>query len=247
MPSQIDLEKGPDPPIVESRTDVELTQLPASLERRSGNSQDNIQDSSQQSNSIEHGDESSPQNDALNEEVADWHGDIEVLEYSPTTSNWNTRSISDIVDPFTLSDNVQIRLFLVEGPTMNTEKYFARIPEAFFALHRSNVLPYGYRSLLQDCLFSKWYRYVEQTSEQWSIDRKITKGKPYDLDVVVDPDKIQLDHKRFQFLPSTPRDCISLESGIHPLDKETITKAMRECISCYCYNNSDGFIGKNAE
>lgn len=169
---------------------------------------------------------------------------INVLEFRSGSQQWEDIPITDIEDPWLLSESVLIRLYLVEGLTQKTITYFSGnnergISEDFFRCHYLNVLPYDRLGFNSDFFFGKWSRRVYQNHHQWQIENRIAKGRPYNLDLVTDPRDVRLDHDRYERAMCIDRPYGSLE-GNPSLDKKYRRQAIQECIST-CYkrvNNS---------
>ena len=174
----------------------------------------------------------------------DQYSSIRVLERKHGASDWRSFSNKDIRDPFLLPEDVQTRLFLVEGLTSEVVQYFYGIKRDFYRYHCSNVLPYHIWKLDRNSVFGKWSRRVYQTQDQWMIDSKIARGRPYSLDMIVDPKEVDLEHDRYEILQCVPRPCISAEAA-RARGKEFLRRqALGENISCFFHRTDQGLVGK---
>ena len=168
---------------------------------------------------------------------------IEVLQIRSESLQWEATPIAEIGNPSILPESTPIRLFLVEGLAKEIISYFSDFDEDFFRLHHQNVLPYNRAKSDKNCFFAKWSRRVHQDPDAWHIEQKIAQGRPYDLDLVTDPDDIRLDHWRFERVSSVQRPCSYLEADL-TATKGLMRQAVQDCISI-CYKRVDnGLIGK---
>ena len=149
--------------------------------------------------------------------------------------------VSDVEDPSALPESVAVRLFLVEGLAFDTLQYFSNVDRNFFRCHYLNVLPYNRSGLGSNYFFGKWSRRVYQSRQQWDIEDRISKGRPWSLNIITDPKDIGLDHDRYDRPSGIQRPCSSLESC--RTDKQYVRQAIGECISCFYISVDDGLIG----
>jgi hypothetical protein len=168
---------------------------------------------------------------------------VEVLEFRLGSQQWEAAPFTEIEDPLLLPESVQIRLYLVEGLTQETVSYFSGISKDFFHNHYLNVLPYDRLVFGSECFFGKWPRRVFQNRDQWDIEDRIAKGRPYNLDMIVDPKDIRIDHDRYERPPGIRRPYSSLEATPN-LDKEYRRQALEDCISIFYKKVDNGLIGE---
>ena len=174
----------------------------------------------------------------------DAQSNIEVLEISSASSQWEVVPVAEIPDPSLLPSSVSIRLFLVEGLTSNTIKYFSNInTRDFFQNHRLNVLPYDLSGFSEDRFFGKWSHRVLQNSRQRDIEERITRKRPWSLNIILDPKAVGLDHDRYERAKGIVRPHSSLESGAEYREGYARV-AVDECISVYYQKVDTGLIGE---
>lgn len=169
--------------------------------------------------------------------------DVQVLEFRSGSNQWETVQVTEIEDTSTLPESVLIRLYLIEGLAQKTISFFSGFNKDFFCYHRLNVLPYDRAGFGNDYFFGKWSRRAYQNHEQWDIEKRISKGRPYNLDLITDPKDVGLNHKRYERATSAYRPYSSLEADSNT-DKRLMRQAVEDCISS-CYKRVDGrLIGK---
>ena len=122
--------------------------------------------------------------------------DVQVLEFRSGSNQWETVQVTEIEDTSTLPESVLIRLYLIEGLAQKTISFFSGFDKDFFRYRRLNVLPYDRAGFGNDYFFGKWSRRAYQNDEQWDIEKRISKGRPYNLDLITDPKDVGLNHKR---------------------------------------------------
>lgn len=178
----------------------------------------------------------------------DWEGlldassHLEVLDISSEDIQWTNRSVGSVEDVFKLPDSVRTRLYLVEGTTEETCLKFSIFSERFFRHHSFNVLPFTRCGFGDNIFFGKWFRRVYQNPEQRFIEERISRGRPYSSDRLVDPQKLRLDHERYKRVPCIPRRCSSLEP--YPGGHDLTRMAIGECASACFRRVGNAMIGR---
>ncbi|KAH0543139.1 hypothetical protein FGG08_002484 [Glutinoglossum americanum] len=146
-----------------------------------------------------------------------------------------------------LPEPVQARLYLIEGLSSQTISVLGDLqlglPADFFGNHCQENLPNARpKPELHRCFFAKWSRTVHQDHEQWEIERKIAAGWPYDVDTLTHPERLLLDHKKYERSPLIFRSYDPLDPQIHSQStppygvgrsEGTIRHAARTCVSFY--------------
>ena len=142
-------------------------------------------------------------------------------------------------------DNVKARLCVVEGLTEEVKDAFSasilRIPAGFFELHTADSFQRtdpSFKSATSS-FFAKWPRPVTETADQWAIERRISSGKPWNIDMDKDPHSVSLDHQRYSRLPGIYRPywpiCINPTGGM--------SFAAMENVSVHWDDHSGKYIG----
>ena len=173
---------------------------------------------------------------------------VEVLEFHTDSNRWHNAPDDTLDNPSRFIAPVLIRLFLVEGLGPGTIEYFSKhfpkMDRGFFQCHALNVLPYNSNTPDQDLFFGKWSRAALQEHDQWHIEDRINKGKPYNRDGITDPKTIGLNHDRYERATDVDRPCSSLEADASD-NKEVFRLAIQECVSI-CYKRiGDSLVGKS--
>lgn len=166
--------------------------------------------------------------------------DIETHQLRKGSREWEEVPPTLVADPFQVPAEVSVRFYLVQGLAKETLDYFSPIGLDFFYGHYSNTLPYGRPISAKTCFWAKWRRRVTQTRLQWEIEDKIAKGRPYNLDQIVDPKDLGLDHVRFEREQQVHRPLSSLEPSAKP--KESMQLAIAECVSGYFHEMDGGAL-----
>lgn len=168
--------------------------------------------------------------------------DIEVRQITKGDTTWTKVPVEKISDPSQLPTDVHTRLFLVEGLARKTIEYFSSISLDFFHGHFRNTLPYDRHEPNENYFFAKWHRRVDQTLRLWEILNKILQGRPYDLDILVDPERLGMNHLRYgvdrrMFRPRSSLDIAGRLSNY-------VRSAIEDCISVHHQYVDHGAISK---
>lgn len=175
------------------------------------------------------------------------NSNIEVLDFCSGSSQWTVVPSAKIENPSKLPESVLIRLFLLEGLTLENISYFNHISDEFFHYHSLNVLPYDLSGVGSNSFFAKWPRRVDQDQHQRDIEDRIAKGRPYSLDLGIDPKEIKVEHDRYEREPGIYRPYSSLEPNTQSKSntkRECISQAVMECISTNYKRDGAGLIGE---
>ena len=167
---------------------------------------------------------------------------IEILECKDGSSEWQTRTKSEVEDPFSLPQGVDLRVFLVEGLTAETVNYLPSIDRDFYRYHCSNALPYDRWKWDKSYFFGKWFRRVYQTDRLSNIDFNLDRKRPHNRDMAIDPKELELEHERYTRRKSIPRLVIPLEAAIAGSSLQR--KALGENVSCFYRREHHGLICK---
>jgi len=136
--------------------------------------------------------------------IEDSDGDLIWQELKPS-------GLFSLVQIHIFPDEVKARLCVVEGVTEKVRNAFSNsvlsIPTGFFELHTAGSLRQTDPRFISvtSGFFAKWPRSVTQTAEQWEIERKISNGKPWNIDMDRDPHSVRLDHQRYVHPPGIYR------------------------------------------
>ncbi|KAL8825399.1 MAG: hypothetical protein Q9191_004446 [Dirinaria sp. TL-2023a] len=168
---------------------------------------------------------------------------VEILEFRRGLSEWQVVPKEEIDDPSVLPESVLIRLFLVEGLAKETITYFSNIHEAFFLYHFRNVLPYERLGFDHNFFFGKWSRRALQNLDQWHIEDRIAKSRPFNLDMITDPQNVGVNHDRYERANGVHRPYSSLEANANIMGDQHLRQAVEECVSTYYTKVQNGLIG----
>lgn len=173
---------------------------------------------------------------------ADWtthldlRSDIEIVDIGDSLQ-WTTPHYDGVRYVTRPPDSAKVRLYLIEGMTRMT-RFCCPIPnDDFFYRHYLNVLPHNQSESDDDCIFGKWSRCVYQDQSQRDIEDRIAKGRPYSLDLLVDPLGLGLEHDRYEMDKGIHRPLRSLEPT-NTTEQAFTRTAMGECVSI-CYREVD--------
>ena len=153
----------------------------------------------------------------------------EVLDKHSGVPEWKSNPYKADDDLFELPESVEIRLYLVKGVTEEIISRFSVFDDSFFEHHILNVLPFNWSGFRNNLFFGKWFRRVYQNHKQRFIEERLSKGRPYDSDRLLDPRKLHLDHERYARAPCIPRPFSSLEP--YPKGENDTRVAIAECAS----------------
>ena len=168
---------------------------------------------------------------------------IEILDFRRGSTEWQIVPSAEIDDPSLLPEPTLIRLFLVEGLAKETITYFSNIRKDFFFHHSRNVLPYECLGFDHNFFFGKWSRRAFQNPAQWQIEDRIAKGRPFNRDIITDPQNVGLDHDRYERANVIHRPYSSLEANANAPDMPYARQAVEECVSTSYTRVGDGLIG----
>ncbi|KAH0548619.1 hypothetical protein GP486_007837 [Trichoglossum hirsutum] len=190
---------------------------------------------------------------------------ISIWEFRPGPDPWKKREFTPDLEPTRLGDGVTVRLYLAEDTATATLEGIRNIQgvgvrQEFFNYHKLNDPPSDC-SDFRDYFFIKWPRCLRQTPRQWKIEDRISSKRPWDLDSIIDPEKLFQDHNRYLKvklycrphapLEPKPTELSHLPAPVHP-DGRTVDgndgererfQVMRENISYYFKRVDGGFIG----
>ena len=168
------------------------------------------------------------------------HG--EVLDICSGVPNWKELDLESNEDLFKLPESVEIRLYLIEGVTEKIISRFSGFDDSFFENHTLNVLPFNWSGFGNNLFFGKWFRRVYQNHEQRFIEERLSSGRPYNSDMLLDPRKLRLDHERYARAPCIPRPFSSLEPNLKGEDDSRV--AIGECASVYFREFGNAKVGR---
>ena len=141
---------------------------------------------------------------------------VEVLELNSDSLQWETVPLLSVFgDPLSSPKTARARLYLAEGLTKGVISFFSHIDRDFFHCHYLNALPYGRSRLDNQHFYGKWSRQVRQTPQQWIAEDRINKGRPWDLNIPIDPREVRSDHVRYEMSRSIRRPHGSLEAHVN--------------------------------
>ncbi|KAF2453590.1 hypothetical protein BDY21DRAFT_424307 [Lineolata rhizophorae] len=157
---------------------------------------------------------------------------VEVFERSDSDNAWK-RVSSDgrlPMDPGACSDLGLSRIYLVEGVSIRTPLDFPAVSHRFWELHLQNILESD--QAIPDSFHFKSFRRVYQSKENYDIEEKLRRGKPYDLTITTDPRHVRLNHVRFErpYGPHRPYEPLETISMLE--DDALIRRCLSESISC---------------
>ena len=146
----------------------------------------------------------------------DGNSNIDVLELSSDSLQWESLPLLSVFgDPLIPPKTAGARLYLVEGLTKGVISFFSHVDRDFFHCHCLNALPYGRSRLDSHHFYGKWSRRVRQTPQQWIAEDRINKGRPWDLNIPIDPREVRSDHVRYKMPRSIRRPHGSLEAHVN--------------------------------
>ena len=167
--------------------------------------------------------------------------DAEVLDKYSGVAEWKLEPYKANDDLFELPESVEIRLYLVKGVTNEVISRFSGFDDSFFEHHILNVLPFNWSGFGHNLFFGRWFRRVYQNHEQRFIEERLSRGRPYNSDRLLDPRKLHLDHERYARAPCIPRPFSSLEP-YHKGENDTRV-AIAECASACFRKFGNATIG----
>ncbi|KAI9771082.1 MAG: hypothetical protein M1840_002433 [Geoglossum simile] len=190
------------------------------------------------------------------EENLDEGGDVSLSQFEASSDALRWHKVHDVRGQNEPTISTGVHLSLLEGLSKESITYFGKSPfdtsKEFFHNHSLDYLPSGQPEPTPNCFFFKWPRRVLQESELWDRETRIRANKPYDSNTSADPEKLGLDHKRFQRHPRIYRPYDTLEPQLNnrtsPFPDPTsypgcVRHAAHECCSFF-YKKVDGrFIG----
>ena len=167
---------------------------------------------------------------------------VEVLDISSGVPQWKELDLESNEDLFKPPDSVEVRLYLIEGVTEKIISRFSGFDDSFFENHTLNVLPFNWSGFGDKVFFGKWFRRVYQNHEQRFIEERLSSGRPYNTDMLLDPRKLRLDHERYARAPCIPRPFSSLEPNFKGEDDSRV--AIGECASACFKEFGNAMIGR---